>query len=123
VPGLDDHMGGVFEEMAREHARRLSTTGELEAERVESWWSTDGQHELDLVGVARRARIALIGTVKWSARRLGRDVLLNLEGHAAALPGHKPGETTRLIYGRAGCQSTTAGAAGVRCFSVADLYQ
>jgi AAA+ ATPase superfamily predicted ATPase len=123
LPGIDDHMGSTFEEMAREHARRLVAAGDLKAERVESWWRVNGQHEVDLVGVSRRDTITFVGTVKWSARRLGRDVLQNLDGHAVALPGYKPGETPRLIYGRAGCEPTSAGALGVRYFSVLDLYQ
>src|SRR6266508_3436681 len=57
VPFLDDYMGGIFEEMAREHARRVAGLGELDAERIECWWSSDGEHEIDIVGVTGRDRV------------------------------------------------------------------
>lgn len=121
IPGLDDYMGGVFEDIAREHARGLAAIGELEADRVESWWSTDGAHEIDVVGVTGRDAIGFVGTVKWSARPLGRDVLNNLDAHAAALPGYRAG-TMRLVYGRAGCRPDLAGEPNVRCFATEDMY-
>jgi hypothetical protein len=121
LPNLDEHMGGIFEEMAREHARGLAAQGELEAERVDSWWSTDGAHEIDLVGVRDRDHISFVGTVKWSARPLGREVLTNLDDHSAALPGYRGG-TPRLIYGRTGCGATLTREPLVRCISVEDMY-
>jgi uncharacterized protein len=121
LPGLDDYMGGVFEEMAREHARGLAAAGELTADRIEAWWSTDGAHEIDLVGVSGRDDVSLVGTVKWSARPLGREVLANLDAHASALPGYRPG-IPRLVYGRTGCGKMVAATHGVRCYSAEDLY-
>src|SRR5438094_7370855 len=74
LPGLDDYMGGVFEEIAREHARGLAARGELPADQVAAWWSPDGAHEIDLVGLTRGKQVGFVGTVKWSDRPLGRDV-------------------------------------------------
>jgi AAA+ ATPase superfamily predicted ATPase len=121
LPYLDDYMGSVFEEIAREHPRKLAALGELEADRVEAWWSADGLHEIDLVGISGRDRIQFIGTVKWSARRLGRDVLKNLDEHAAGLPNLRPG-IPRLVYGRSGCMADLLAVPNVRCFSADDLY-
>jgi AAA+ ATPase superfamily predicted ATPase len=121
LPHLDDHMGAIFEEMARDHARGLAAQGQLEAERIDSWWSTDGAHEIDLVGVRDRDRVSFVGTVKWSARPLGREVLTNLDDHSAALPGYRGG-TLRLVYGRTACGATLAREPLVRCFSVEDMY-
>lgn len=42
LPYLYDYMGGVFEEMAREHARGLAALGRLPADRIDGWWSADG---------------------------------------------------------------------------------
>lgn len=121
LPGLDDHMGLIFEEMAREHARALAAAGEIQAERVDSWWSTDGAHEIDLVGVNGRDRVTFVGTSKWSAAPLGRAVLHNLDAHAAVLPGYHP-DAGRLVYGRGGCGPGIRSAPGVRCFAVTDMY-
>lgn len=121
LPGLDDHMGAIFEEMAREHARGLAATGKLPADRVEAWWSADGAHEIDLVGISGHRTVSLVGTVKWSARRLAPRVLRELDAHAAALPGLRPG-LPRLVYGRGGCEEALREAPLVRCFSADDLY-
>lgn len=122
LPALDDYMGGIFEELAREHARGLAASGELEGDAVECWWSPDGAHEIDLVGVAGRDRVSFVGTAKWSARPLGRDVLTNLDSHAAALPGLRPG-ALRLVYGRGGCREALAAEPLVRCFSAEQMYE
>ena len=120
LPGLDDYMGGVFEDIAREHARGLAAAGMLPADRVEAWWSADGQHEIDLVGVAGRG-VGFVGEAKWSARPLSAAILAGLDGHAAGLPG-ATAETVRLLYGRTGCVPAVTRRTGVRCFSVDDLY-
>jgi AAA+ ATPase superfamily predicted ATPase len=121
LPGLDDHMGLIFEEMAREHARGLAASHELEADRIDAWWSSDGAHEIDIVGVTGRDRVALVGTAKWSARPLGHSVLQNLDGHAIALPGYRQG-LPRIVYGRGGCSSGVQNEPAVRCFSASDMY-
>jgi len=119
--GLDDYMGGVFEDIAREHARRLAALGELQADRVEAWWSADGQHEIDLVGISGRG-VAFVGEAKWSARPLPASVLTRLDEHAAALPG-VTAMIPRLLYGRAGCGAGIARQPGIRCYSIADMYR
>jgi AAA+ ATPase superfamily predicted ATPase len=121
MPGLDDHMGGVFEEIAREHARDLAARGELIAEQVASWWSPDGQHEIDLVGVTGGKRVGFIGTVKWSRRPLSRSVLAELDAHAESLAGYSPA-TPRLVYSRGGCGASVAAMPNVRCFSLPEMY-
>lgn len=120
LPRLNDYMGPVFEEVCREHARGLAAEGVVDADRVESWWSADGRHEIDLVGLSGD-RVGLVGSVKWSARELGPGVLAELERHAAALPAVDPAGP-RLLYGRAGCGSWAQRASAVRCFSADDLY-
>ncbi|HEY8743368.1 MAG TPA: hypothetical protein VIU62_09730 [Chloroflexota bacterium] len=67
-----------------------------------------------------RDHISFVGTVKWAARPLGREVLTNLDDHSAALPGYRGG-TPRLIYGRSGCSATLAREPLVRCFSAEDM--
>lgn len=121
LTGLDDYMGGVFEDIAREHARQLAALGELQADRVEAWWSADGQHEIDLVGISGRG-VGFVGEAKWSARPLPASTLARLEEHLAALPGATT-TTPRLLYGRTGCSPGLAGRPGIRCYSIADVYR
>jgi len=120
LPGLDDYMGLLFEDLAREHARSRAAAGELEADRVEGWWSADGAHEIDLVGLSGR-EVSFVGEAKWSQRAVRREVLTRLDLHAQALPGLYRAPL-RLLYGRTGCLEEVRNERGVRCFSAADLY-
>lgn len=121
LPSIDDLMGPIFEEMARDHARFLVGSAELTANRVDSWWSTDGAHEVDIVGVSGSDRVTFVGTAKWSAQPLGRAVLANLDGHAAGIPGSHH-NLPRLIYGRAGCRETIMETPLVRCIALKEMY-
>lgn len=121
LPLIDDHMGSIFEEMARGHARLLAASGELTANRVDSWWSADGVHELDIVGVAGNETVSFVGTAKWSAQLLGRDILTNLDRHAAGLPDLR-GNLPRLVYGRGGCRQSVIEVPLVRCVALRDMY-
>jgi len=78
-PQLDAHLGPVFEAIARDFTTGLLIRGELEGLDVGSWWSTDGEHEIDIVTVAQKA-VTNIGTVKWRSAPLGREVYRNLAG-------------------------------------------
>lgn len=120
LPLLDDHMGLIFEEMAREHLRTLAAEGKLPADRIESWWSMDGQHELDAVGIRGTKKVTVVGTVKWSKQPLGRRALEELDRHAEAF-----GETegaARILIGRSGCDAGLARTPRMRCYSVDDMY-
>lgn len=120
LPGLDDHMGPVFEDIARAFAVELVTQGELRALDVGSWWSTDGRHEIDIVGMGRQ-QPTFIGTVKWRRAPLGCDVYANLADHARAL-----GADTALpwlMVGRGGvAEDVLQREPHVRGYSIADLY-
>jgi AAA+ ATPase superfamily predicted ATPase len=120
LPGLDDYLGPTFEDVAREHARSLAAAGELKADRVEGWWSSDGRFEIDLVGLSGR-EVSFVGEAKWSQRAIRRDVLTRLDLHAKDLPW-QPRPRLRLLYGRTGCLEEVRSAERVRCFSAADLY-
>jgi len=120
LPGLDDYLGPVFEDLAREHARGLAAAGELDADRVEGWWSADGQFEIDLVGLSGR-QVSFVGEAKWSQRAIRREVLTRLDIHRQALRGPFL-SPLRLLYGRTGCLEEVRSERHVRCFSAADLY-
>lgn len=67
---LRRHRSWVFEEAAREHARRLVAAGAFNEDlTIGRWWSASGQSvEVDVVGLLG-SRTALVGEVKWSAGR------------------------------------------------------
>jgi len=70
------HLGAVFEEAARAHARRLIQRGELPAGLlVGRWWASSGQPcEVDVLGLLGR-RTHLVGEARWQQRPLdGRDL-------------------------------------------------
>jgi len=121
IPHLDHYMGPIFEAMAREHARSLAAEGELAGSRVDSWWSADGKHEIDLVGLAGKKKVTFVGSVKWSAQKLRTNVLQNLKHHAAALPGYDS-SVPHVLYGRSGCSRAVSSVPVVRCFSARDMY-
>ena len=120
LPGLDDYMGPVFEDLAREHARMLAVAGELVADRVEGWWSADGRFEIDLVGLSGR-EVSFVGEAKWSQRAIRREVLTRLNIHRQGL-GRALASPLRLLYGRTGCLEEVRSLPHVRCFSAADLF-
>ncbi len=97
LPLLDDHMGQVYEDIAREFAYELVTNGVLSADDVGYWQSSDGQNEIDIVG-AQNHHPTFYGTVKWQKQPIDQRVIANLEGHIQALNLNL--DVPRLIIGR-----------------------
>jgi len=116
---LDEYMGLGFEELARSYARYLIAEGSLPGDAVSSWWSNDGQHEIDIVGTAAR-RPTFIGSVKWRREPLGEAALNDLERDAAVFDAPN---IPRLLVGRGGVRPDVAARAGVRGVSADDLYR
>jgi hypothetical protein len=70
------HLGAVFEEAARAHARRLVERGELPAGLLLGrWWASSGEPcEVDVLGLLAN-RTHLLGEARWQQRTLdGRDL-------------------------------------------------
>lgn len=120
MPFFDDYMGFAFEDIARSFARHLISRGEVTGDSVGSWWSTDGQHEIDIVGTAAR-RPTFVGSVKWRRDPLGEEVLRDLERDAIALNVDR--NAPRLLIGRGGIRPELVGRQGVRGYAVDDLYR
>jgi len=118
LPELDDYLGPVFGEVARDFAHELMHRGDLPGTDVGSWWSADGRHEIDLVGTTKRTPV-FVGEVKWSATPLDRRVLRALDDHAAALGVDDA--VLRLLIGRGGVEASLA-RPGLRGYSIDDLY-
>ncbi len=94
--------------------------GELEATDVGSWWSTDGAHEIDIVGM--RSKPTFVGSVKRRAALLDREVYKNLAEHASALGVDDT--IPWILVGRSGVERSLLKAIPhVRSYSVDDLYR
>lgn len=75
-PHWQRHLGAVFEEAARAHARRLIERGVLPSNLlVGRWWATSGQPcDVDVLGLLG-SQSYLLGEVRWQQRPLdGRDL-------------------------------------------------
>jgi AAA+ ATPase superfamily predicted ATPase len=85
APVLSEHIATVFEGLCREWMRKKLGT---DASRVGSWWGNalnalrrEGlrqSEEIDIVGL-RRGVVTVVGECKWTGRRLGSQVLEDLE--------------------------------------------
>jgi hypothetical protein len=86
-PSWRRHLGAVFEDLARSHARRLAVRGELPSDLViDRWWAGSGEPcEVDVVGL-RGARTVLLGEARWQARPLGARDLAQLRRKALRVP-------------------------------------
>jgi AAA+ ATPase superfamily predicted ATPase len=113
-PRWQKHLGHVFEEAARNHARRLITAGELPADLVVGrWWATSGQPcEVDVLGLTGN-KTYLVGEARWQDRPLGARALNELRRKVARVP--KPvDEPILALWGRSGVdrEVTRQGARG-----------
>ncbi len=86
-PSWQRHLGAVFEDVARAHARRLATRGELPSDLViDRWWATSGEPcEVDVLGI-RGTRSQLLGEARWQSRPLGARELAQLQAKASRVP-------------------------------------
>ena len=62
---MDAYMGLAFEDCCREWAGRFAGDALPASQQLGSWWSRDGQTEIDVVG-ASRGRYDLFASCKWS---------------------------------------------------------
>ena len=95
---LDNTMGWAFERCCRRWAAVYADEEVTGAPRqIGSWWSRDGQTEIDVVGTSRH-RYVLLGSCKWR-RSVDVDVLDQLRDHQAALGG-RAAAARLVIFGR-----------------------
>jgi AAA+ ATPase superfamily predicted ATPase len=86
-PSWQRHLGAVFEDVARAHARRLAMLGQLPSDLViDRWWATSGEPcEVDVLGI-RGTRSSLLGEARWQSRPLGARDLAQLQAKALRVP-------------------------------------
>lgn len=121
LPHFESYMGLVFEDMAREFVFDEIIRGRWQqADRVGSWWSSDGNHEIDVVGTSDITRVVLAGSVKWRETPLDKRVLANLEDDLHALNASP--DVHKLLIGRGGMSETLRHHPHLEGLSIADLY-
>lgn len=98
-------LGAVFEEAARDHAARLSETGELpRGSLVGEWWSTSGQPcQVDVLAL-REHRSVAVGEARWQRQPLGQKDVDQLARALRRVPDPVP-DALLLLWGRGGIRS------------------
>ncbi len=121
-PSWERLLGWIFEEAARDHARRLVNKGEFPDDLVIGrWWATTGQPcEVDVLGL-RGTKTALIGEVRWQNRPLGQRDLDALTAKVERVPSPVPRPIVAL-WGRNGVDRQIV-KAGVRGFGIDDVLR
>jgi len=119
LPGLNDHMGEVWEEMCRDFVRRRAAQGYLPVpvSSVGRWWNRDNSVEVDIVGLDGRT-VVLAGSVKWS-HTAGRAELLRLREAVEALP-NRAEHVQLMLFARERIRDVEPTEA--LAFTAADLY-
>ena len=87
-PSWQRHLGAVFEDIARAHARRLVARGEMAAADpvIDRWWASSGEPcEVDVLGLSG-SRSVLLGEARWQARPLGVRELTQLRAKSTRVP-------------------------------------
>jgi len=72
LPRLDDYMGGAFESVCRDFARRGNGLP-FQPIRVGEWWDAGSHNEVDVVALGADAQV-LVGECKWGDAR-GSDLI------------------------------------------------
>lgn len=119
-PRWEDHLGRVFEDLARAHAGRLVRRGELPRDLVVGrWWAISGEPcEIDVLGL-QGGRTAFVGEAKWQADPLGMAELESLRRKTMRTP--RPVDTPiYALWGRAGVAPDVR-RAGAKGFELKDL--
>jgi uncharacterized protein len=107
------HLGSVFEEAARIHARVLVERGTLPTDLVVGrWWASSGdQLEVDVLGL-RGAESHLLGEARWQDRPLDVRALEELRRKITRVP-RPSSEPIYALWGRNGVTQAVRDAGGV----------
>lgn len=91
-PNLDIFVSQTFEEVCRDYTKKGILMG-LKFNKVGRWWTRDA--EIDVVGINEEENAILFGEVKWSAKKVGVDILYDLKEKAKRVEW---GKTNRKEY-------------------------
>jgi AAA+ ATPase superfamily predicted ATPase len=92
-PDLESFTALAFEDICAQRLSKLNALGRLpfRAANLGRWW--DGRNEIDIVALDGKGSV-LFCECKWTARKVGINMLRELEGKAALFP-----ETSSRYYG------------------------
>lgn len=101
--GFDAWVGRVgYEEVCRRHVARLADRHELPLSLVEVGRLWDGRTEIDVAGIDRKARSALVGECRYRGRPMTDDVLDALHAKVKALGALDGYKVLPALFSRAG---------------------
>ena len=121
-PRWETHLGRVFEDAARWHARQRVARGEWTPGLVIGrWWAISGEpSEIDVLGL-EGGRTALVGEARWQAEPLGLRDLEALRRKAVRAPEPHPA-VIYALWGRAGIRDEVR-RAGAQGFDLAGMLK
>ncbi|WP_084957358.1 ATP-binding protein [Thermoactinospora rubra] len=119
LEGLDDHMGGPYEEAFRDHLRRRAAELDPQVVAVGPWWRSDGQDQIDALVLRGRAREpVLVGEAKWARTVSATRILPRLLRKAANLVA----EPETLRYAICARSEVTDAPPGLLTVTAADIF-
>jgi len=117
---MDTYMGLAFEDCCREWAGRFAGRALPASQRFGSWWSRDGQTEIDMVGTSR-GRYDLLASCKWT-RRAPASALKQLLDQRDALPKAAGARLAIFARGFSAALERRAEEEGVALIGVDELF-
>lgn len=104
--GFDAYVGRVgYEELCRRHIAALADRHELPFELLDVGRLWDRRTEIDVAGIDRKAKSALVGECRWRGTRVSEQVLDDLRARAEALPALRGSKVHYALFSRAGFTS------------------
>lgn len=116
---FDAYVSRVFEEVARQHLRRMAGTAQLgPLAQVGYWWFPGG--DIDVAGTRGRHLVAA-GSAKWTRELVKPGDLADLRRDVSQVaPGDRP---ELLLYSRSGFDRHLSAEPGVRLVGLRDLFR
>ncbi|MBI3977315.1 MAG: ATP-binding protein [Chloroflexi bacterium] len=121
---LSDFMGLTFEAVCRDWVRQASAAGALPVRvgRVGTWWNT--VHQLDVVGLDERRKVALLGEAKWRSDPFDWEDLGKYLDHVQALGNLVKPDVRHVLFSKNGFRENVqrwAARSGTLLLTPADL--
>lgn len=119
---FDAYMGRfVFEDICKNWLKDQSDKNKLNfhLERVGSYW--DKEMQIDIVGLNAKEKMLLVGECKWTDKKLGMDVLTQLEDKAKKIAQNKDYHVQLFFFSKSGYTTSTKNYAQKRHYQLVSL--